>query len=202
MGNLKQTQTVFIDNEADLNTSWADGIQVYTKDTNQFYILDNGAFVTISSGTTNNPEGWTTLMKTANQDITNQANQNDDTLFFSTTAGGMYMVEAHIVSSTNVNNQAFGGLSVDAGSMSGRGSMVTSNTAVVALTVSNASGTTISNMSPGAAGLDSPESARMNFSFYCTNSTTFRYKFGNQVTATGRISRTMKGSILKYKKIN
>lgn len=50
MSNLHHSHTVFIDYQADLDTSWADGIYVYTKDTNILWVLDNGVYVNVGSG--------------------------------------------------------------------------------------------------------------------------------------------------------
>ena len=50
----------------------------------------------------NNNGGWTIIVKSANQDVTNSATLTDDTeLQFSVVAGGHYMVEMDIVISAN-----------------------------------------------------------------------------------------------------
>jgi hypothetical protein len=47
---LKQTFTVFINLEADLDTTLPDGTQVFCKDTNKLWVLDNGAYTQIGGG--------------------------------------------------------------------------------------------------------------------------------------------------------
>ena len=50
MANLKQTFTIFIDLEADLDTSLQDGIQVFCKDTEKLWVLNNGAYTQVGGG--------------------------------------------------------------------------------------------------------------------------------------------------------
>ena len=65
-------QTIFIDYEADLNTSWPDGIQVFCKDTNNTWTLDNGVFVAVGGNSVkiqngiNTFTGGTTSLPTVN----------------------------------------------------------------------------------------------------------------------------------------
>lgn len=49
MANLKQTFTVYIDNESNLDVTLQDGTQVFCKDTNKLWVLDSGAYVQIGA---------------------------------------------------------------------------------------------------------------------------------------------------------
>jgi hypothetical protein len=54
-------QTIFIDYEADLNTSWPEGIQVFCKDTNNTWTLDNGVFVAVGGNSVKIQNGINTF---------------------------------------------------------------------------------------------------------------------------------------------
>jgi len=154
-----------------------------------------------------NPEGWTTIVKSANQDVTNNATlQNDTDLQFSVVAGGRYMIEMDICWS---GNNTTGGYSyvfgVSSGTIKG-GGVVYTNSAVSTL---------LMNTSAGGAAAPSPRtSAVLNADIdylmtmkICVNviasaNATFRYQFSNTTAGAGRTSRTWKGSILRYKNIN
>lgn len=51
MSNLHYAHTVFIDNESQLDTNWADGINVFCKDTKNIWVLSNGIFYQMSGST-------------------------------------------------------------------------------------------------------------------------------------------------------
>jgi hypothetical protein len=153
------------------------------------------------------PEGWTTIVKSANQDVTNNATLQDDTdLQFSVVAGGHYMIEMDICWS---GNNVTGGYSyvfgVSSGTIKG-GGVVYTNSAVSTL---------LMNTSAGGAAAPSPRtSAVLNADIdylmtmkICVNviasaNATFRYQFANASAGAGRTSRTWKGSILRYKRID
>lgn len=50
MSAINQSQTFYIELESNLNTSWPDGIYVFTKDTEKLWILKNGTYVQASGG--------------------------------------------------------------------------------------------------------------------------------------------------------
>jgi hypothetical protein len=153
------------------------------------------------------PAGWTTIVKSANQDVTNSATLvNDTDLQFSVVAGGHYMIEMSICWSAN---NVTGGYSyvfgVSAGTIKGGGVVYTNSAASILLM----------NLSSGGAAAPSPRtsavlSADIDYLMtmkICVNvitsaNATFKYQFANASAALGRTSRTWKGSILKYKRID
>jgi len=61
MANLHHTFTIFIELQADLDTSLPDGTQVFCKDTNNLWVLDNGVYVlTGGAGGSTNVNGLNT----------------------------------------------------------------------------------------------------------------------------------------------
>jgi hypothetical protein len=52
-----------------------------------------------------------------------------------------------------------------------------------------------------SADLDDLVFVRMGFAFTPSNTTTFRYRFGNSSASSGRTSRIKKGSIMRYKSL-
>jgi len=154
------------------------------------------------------PEGWTVIVKSANQDVTNNATLVDDTdLQFSVVAGGHYMVEMNIcLSGNNTSGDYKLALAVSAGTMKARGIVAyeaTGGTAGLSI-ISAASSSTTSSLSPQVvvADLDTLLSATITYNFYASDNATFKYQFANSAAGAGRTSRTWKGSILKYKRLD
>jgi hypothetical protein len=152
--------------------------------------------------------GWNYIVKSANQDVTNSATLVDDTeLQFSVVAGGQYMIELDAVISMNNGTSRYSNrLDISAGTMKGMGIMTNINnagtaavTTLSAFTAANTAATSIINPSLDIDGLTS---IKIIFSFTASANAIFKYKFANLVATVGGISRTLKGSILKYKKIN
>ena len=52
MPHINNQETIFIDLESQLDTSWPDGIMVFCKDTNNTWVLDNGVFVPVTGSLT------------------------------------------------------------------------------------------------------------------------------------------------------
>ena len=155
-----------------------------------------------------NAEGWSVIVKSANQDVTNSATLVDDTeLQFSVVAGGHYMLEMDVVvSANNTTGDYSNAFLVSSGTMKGSG-ILTCNTATgIAQVVStNANGTSNSSATPMGmitADLDMLLSIKIIYSFTASANATFKYQFANTAAAAGRISRTWKGSILKYKRLD
>jgi len=157
-----------------------------------------------------NPEGWTTIVKSANQDVTNNATPQDDTeLQFSVVAGGHYMVEMNICySGNNATGDYLWRFAVSAGTMKARGIAIIFSTAVAptlqAVTAGSPGAATTGSIQCGVAGTDLDElhTTTATFNFYASANATFKFQFANNAAGAGRISRTWKGSILKYKRIN
>jgi hypothetical protein len=155
-----------------------------------------------------NPEGWSVLVKSANQDVTNSATLvNDTDLQFSVVAGGHYMVMMDIVISCNSAAGDYkSGFKVSAGTMKGSGIFTgTSNTAVAQNTAYNVNGTNATGTiasGTNAADLDLLASARIMFSFTASSNATFSYQFAQNSAIAATTARTWKGSILKYKRLD
>lgn len=155
------------------------------------------------------PEGWTTIVKSANQDVTNNATPQVDTdLQFSVVANGHYMVELNVCySGNNTTGDYLWIFAVSAGTMKGRGiaqyeaatGSPASNQAVVASSVAvtgnNTCGVSI-------ADLDTLQTTTCMYNFFASSNATFSFRFANAAAAAGRTSRTWKGSILRYKRID
>ena len=152
--------------------------------------------------------GWSYIVKSANQDVTNNATLQDDTeLQFSVVAGGQYMIELDVVlSASSTVGDYKNTLAVSAGTMKGQG-IITSNSATASPQVSGinansaAVGTT-TTIGTLAADLDLLHSIKIIYSCTASANATLKYQFANTSAGVGFISRTLKGSILKYKKIN
>jgi len=161
--------------------------------------------------TATDPAGWTTIVKSANQDVTNNSTLQDDTeLQFSVVAAGNYMVELLISTSGNDSSGDYKfAFAVSAGTMNGAGSAICRNAAnTQANTSLSALAAAATNQIPvGQNGGAIPASsgvvcASANFSFYASANATFKMQFANNTAGAGRISRTWKGSIMRYKRID
>lgn len=155
-----------------------------------------------------NPEGWTVIVKSANQDVTNSATLTDDTdLQFSVVAGGHYMIEMDIViSCNNTTGDYKNAFFVSSGTMLGAGFMLGASataTAQINIYTSNtvATSTTVA-MGTSVANIDLLSSTKIIYSFQASANATLSYQFANNTAGAGRTSRTWKGSILKYKRID
>ena len=154
------------------------------------------------------PAGWTTIVKSANEDVTNNATLQDDTeLQFSVVAGGHYMVEMNICySGNNTTGDYKYGFSVSTGLMRMRGISVTYGTTgaptLNAITANNTATTGSIGIGVLFANLDELHTTTATLNFYADTNATFKFQFANNTAAAGRISRTWKGSILKYKRID
>jgi hypothetical protein len=154
------------------------------------------------------PAGWTTIVKSANQDITASGTMVDDTdLQFSVVAGGVYMIQADVVMSQNNNTYSYtqqfrvsAGTITGSGIFHGRGTTNNLNTGL--LTIAGGAAANTNNNSFGAqSNLNHASFLTFEFAFYASANATFSYRFQGSAVA-GVTVRTWKGSILKYKKIN
>jgi hypothetical protein len=156
----------------------------------------------------NNNGGWTIIVKSANQDVTNSTTLTDDTnLQFSVVAGGHYMIEMQITySGNNITGDYKYAIAVSAGSMKGAGSTIylsaTGIQANTGLTANISSRTQEVICGVAYADLDQLHTIITLYSFTASANATCKYQFANSVAGAGRISRTWKGSILKYKRID
>jgi len=155
----------------------------------------------------NNNEGWSIIVKSANQDVTNNSTmQNDTDLQFSVVAGGHYMVEMDVCWSANNGTGDYKfTLGVSTGLMKAYGQFISSDSASVKL-LSTAGGGSANlaeqTLQAVAADLDFLMNLKIVWYFHASANATFSYRFANVSAAAGRTSRTWKGSILKYKRID
>lgn len=152
------------------------------------------------------PAGWTTIVKSANQDVTNSATLVDDTdLQFSVVAGGKYMIELDIAWSANdaTGDYKFD-YAVSAGLMTGYGIYWTNNvTTIISVNAPAALSSTDITLQTLSAAVDTNIiPLKIVITAYFTASGIFSYRFANAAAGVGRISRTWKGSILRYKRID
>jgi hypothetical protein len=163
---------------------------------------------TWATPTASDPAGWTTIVKSANQDVTNSATHvNDTDLQFSIVTGGHYMIELDlVVSANNQTGDWQGRFFVSSGTMKGSGictQVSATSTAVVTYIVAgNVNPATAFTVGTNLADIDMLASLKVIFSFWASANATFSIQFANSVAGAGRTSRTWKGSILKYKRID
>lgn len=163
---------------------------------------------TWATPTATDPAGWTTIVKSANQDVTNNATLVDDTdLQFSVVAGGHYMVEANICySGNNTTGDYKFALALSTGLMRARGLTTTFSTAgaptLQTVTANNVIVSGSVQLGVLDTSLDELHTATFTYNFYASANATFKFQFANNAAAAGRTSRTWKGSILRYKRID
>jgi hypothetical protein len=157
------------------------------------------------------PAGWTTIVKSANQDVTNNATLQDDTaLQFSVVAGGHYMVEILIATGANSSTGDYKfAFAISAGAMTGVGSAVCRNASNTqsntAVTAANATVTTSIPVGQPGGTIDTTNgicTVTSDFGFYCTADATFKFQFAQNTAGVGTTARTWKGSILRYKRLD
>lgn len=152
------------------------------------------------------PSGWTTIVKSANQDVTNNATFQDDTeLQFSVVAGGHYMIEMNVCwSGNNATGDYKMAIAVSAGLMKGYGLSLQSDTTGIKTlsTVAGGSASTQATYNVVATDIDFLMTSKIYFNFIASANATCKYQFANAAAGAGRISRTWKGSILQYKRID
>jgi hypothetical protein len=163
---------------------------------------------TWATPTSADPAGWTTIVKSANQDVTNNATLQDDTdLQFSVVAGGHYMLQMDVCySGNNTTGDYSFQLRVTSGNMKGQGTLYSYSSAGAitngSLTANGAINTNSPQLGVNVADLDSLQFLQIWFNFTASANATLNYRFANAAAAAGRTSRTWKGSILKYKRID
>lgn len=172
-----------------------------TADSTTFLRGDN----TWATPTAADPAGWTTIVKSANQDVTNNATLQDDTdLQFSVVAGGHYMIEMDIAWSANdaTGDYKFE-YALSTGTMNAYGFYYTNN--VTTVNNVNAAGVQTSTditLQAISANIDVVIPLKIVITAWINNNATFSYRFANVSAAAGRTSRTWKGSIMRYKRID
>lgn len=150
------------------------------------------------------PSGWTTIVKSANQDVTNNATFQDDTeLQFSVVANGHYMVEMNLCySGNNATGDYVGRFTIGTGTLNGYGIILSSDQTTPRQLIGTTFQAQFGTYQLVSANIDFLMTSVIYFNFFPSVNATFKFQFANAAAAAGRISRTWKGSILKYKRID
>lgn len=164
---------------------------------------------TWATPTAADPAGWTTIVKSANQDVTGSTYTDDTELQFSVVAGGNYMLELHISTSGNSSTDDYKfQFAVSTGTMIGGGNSLarsTTNAATnTALTATAAAVTPTVQIGQNGGAIPTSSgviSAIANYAFRASANATFKLQFACN-SGTTSVARTWKGSILKYKRID
>jgi hypothetical protein len=169
-----------------------------TADNTTFLRGDN----TWAAPTSVDPAGWTTIVKSANQDVTDNSTLQDDTdLQFSVVAAGHYMVNLDLCYSANNATADYKcAFQPSTGTIVGRGFAASYNTTLSPLV--NAWQNNATTLLGTTADIDTLLYINITFGFYASENATLHFRFANNQAGAGRISRTWKGSILKYKRID
>lgn len=170
------------------------------------YLRRSGATITGGTPSAADPGGWNTIVKSANQDVTNAQNQDATELQFSVVAGNLYAVELYLFySGSDATGDFEYRFAVSAGTMDGVGHDFGDNAAdaVTNLRLTAAAAANTANVPHGCvANVAIPRPATAQFTFrHNTTNGTFKVQFGNNAAAAGRISRMLKGSILRWKQL-
>lgn len=149
------------------------------------------------------PEGYTTIVKSVNQDVTNSGATDDTELQFSVVANGTYMVDITLAYSGNntTGDYAFS-FAITAGTLTGRVTYQSTTTANAAFNGTSAAVTSSFFVGVASADLTVVENARILATFRASANATFKMQIGQASPAAGRTSRAWKGSILKYKRLD
>ena len=155
------------------------------------------------------PSGWTTIVKSASQDVTGSTLVDDTELQFSVVAGGNYLIELIIATSGNssTNDYQFrfalsSGLMIGAGSAIHRNaSSAQTNSAITALNVINTNSVVVGQNGGTIPSTSGVISASGDYAFYVNSNATLKFQFAC-ASGTASTARTWKGSILKYKRID
>jgi hypothetical protein len=153
-----------------------------------------------------NPEGWNVIVSTENFDVENATVQPHPELQFPILAGQSYLVQMVVVNSgNNTTGDCSWRFAVDAGVMSGEGTMQSLNASITInhLRVFATAGAVTGTIIIGThADLTIPLATTITYSFTATADGTFIYQFGVASAAAGRIARVWKGSILRWKQLS
>jgi hypothetical protein len=150
------------------------------------------------------PAGWTTIVKSANQDTATSVFANITDFNFSVVAGGMYSIEMDVYYGCQGSGTDIGlALNVSAGNMLGRiqGMRIRNNASALFMSVINSLSTSGVILSSGQANdINNPHFFKIYAVF--TTSANATLNIQHRAGTNGFTVRTNKGSVLKYKKIN
>jgi hypothetical protein len=139
-------------------------------------------------------DNWTRVEKTVNQDVTTLSLEDDDDLSFPIVNGGHYALLLElIVSGNDAGYSLF--IASSGGTLDGIGSCQYADQ-IAAFTTAP-----IDIVSVGV-DLDKLCFITIGFAFTSDANGFCSFQFGNAATIVGGISRTWKGSVLKYKRLD
>lgn len=146
------------------------------------------------------------IVKTSNQDLTNNGGANDSELFFPVVSGGVYHIKfSFIMSCDNTTADSKVYFRTNSATMLGAGGLI-SHTVAGAVTVLGGRSTSnfSANVAVGAitASLDDPIVVHGEVAYRISANDTIWVGFGNNTTTPGATSRMWAGSSIEYKKIN
>lgn len=152
--------------------------------------------------------GFTYVLNSADQDVTNAQNQDSTDLQFAVTATKLYTVEALLIfGDGDTSGDGEFRFAVSAGTMDGRGFAIGISTADTPALggMGAAPSATTGNIvvATNQADLGFLITAKAFFSFrQNTSNGTFKVQFGNNSASGGRVTRLIKGSYIRYKLLN
>ncbi|MDL5055887.1 hypothetical protein [Geitlerinema calcuttense] len=153
------------------------------------------------------PAGWTTIVKSANQDVTDAGLTNDTDFHFTVVNGGHYAVEMDlIVSGNNATGDYTMDFQMSTGNQRGKGTCqgLNASNAVqnIIVTAAGVQATTAIVTGAPTADLNDLVFVKVSYAFTALADATFQFRFGNAAAASGRTSRTWKGSVLRHKRLD
>ena len=160
---------------------------------------------TWATPTAADPAGWTTIVKSANQDVTNNTTmQNDTQLQFSVVNGGHYAIDLELwVSANNTTGDYKCDITMSTGNQHLYGYYLAYNvTAVTALNAVNLPSSGVITIQSVANDINYMTPLNITVNIYALANATLNFRFANNIAGAGRISRTWKGSIMKYKRLD
>lgn len=176
------------------------------------FIYNGSSSRWVQVATTGSPDGYTQVTRytqvtqAADQDVTNAGVTDSNTLTISTTAGKIYAIDGFIIAGgNNTTGDYIFDFAVAAGTMDCTGteqSVTTADaiqdTTVIATAAANTGSTSVGTRADASL----PIAIRIALACKVSNTTTLKYRFGNASAASGRTSRTMAGSYLRWKQLN
>lgn len=152
------------------------------------------------------PSAYTTIVASANQDVTNAGVTNHTEFTFAVVAGAKYMIRMELaLSANNATGDFIMDFNLSAGTMKGKGTCqnLTSAAAVQNIIVTAAGAANTTGIVTGAptADIDDLVAVSVAYAFTCTSNGTLTFRFGNSAPSGSRTSRVNVGSVMKYKRL-
>jgi hypothetical protein len=153
-----------------------------------------------------NRNGYTDIIKSANQDAVNNLGVNDTELFFPVVSGGIYHIKfSFIMSGDNITADARVYFRTVSAVLTGRGFVgfnSTTNSTAQGMMQSISNFSAIVSLGVPTANLNDVVVVHGEVVYHVSANDTIWVGFGNNVATLGATSRMWSGSIISYKKIN